>query len=99
MSKVGDVRFTFALPIYSSGRRLAKEGIFSTGVSYIINYFWITIFKRPFTMTATEVRIRDEKLPDRPESSAKEWLIALAAIVVIFIVIEGLIYAFSRFRL
>jgi glycosyltransferase involved in cell wall biosynthesis len=99
MSKVGAVKFTFALPIYSSGRRLAKEGIFSTGVSYIINYFWITFFKKPFTMTVTEVRIPDDKLPDRPESRAKEWGIALAGIVILFVIIEGLIYAFSRFRL
>jgi cellulose synthase/poly-beta-1,6-N-acetylglucosamine synthase-like glycosyltransferase len=99
MSKVGDVKFTFALPIYSSGRRLAKEGIFTTGMSYVLNYFWITFLKRPFTMTATEVRIPGEKLPDKPESRTKEWTIALAGIVILFMVVEVLIYAFSRFRL
>lgn len=99
MSKVGDVKFTFSLPIYSSGRRLAKEGIFTTGMSYVLNYFWITFFKKPYTMTATEVRFPDHTMPRSPENRKKEWLIAIGTIILAFAVVEVLIYVFSRFRL
>ncbi|HUC31466.1 MAG TPA: glycosyltransferase family 2 protein [Candidatus Paceibacterota bacterium] len=99
MRKVGDVKFTFALPIYSSGRRLAKEGIFTTGMSYVLNYFWITFFKKPFTMTSTAVRFPHEKTVYKAEHRTREWVLALGTIVVVFALIEGLIYAFSRFRL
>ena len=89
LSKVGEVRFSFAFAMRSSGRRLAKEGTFTMGLRYALNYFWITLFNKPFTMTSTEVRFADEKMTYQPESSAKEWTIALGAIVVIFAIIEG----------
>lgn len=53
---VGPVKFTFGLPILSSGRRLAKEGVFKTGYRYALNYFWILVFKRPFTDGYKDVR-------------------------------------------
>jgi hypothetical protein len=99
MSKIGDVKFTFALPALTSGRRLAKEGTFTIGLRYTLNYFWIVLFNKPFTMTSTEVRFTDQKITYQPESRIKEWIIALGAIVVAFAIIEVLIYAFSRFRL
>lgn len=46
--KVGDVKFTFNLPIYASGRRLEKEGIAKTGARYVINYFSTIFFKKPY---------------------------------------------------
>ncbi|MBI5222663.1 MAG: glycosyltransferase family 2 protein [Candidatus Magasanikbacteria bacterium] len=54
--KVGSVKFTFGLPILSSGRRLAKEGAFATGYRYALNFFWILVFKRPFTKGYKDVR-------------------------------------------
>jgi len=47
--KVGRVKFTFALPMYTSGRRLKGEGIIRTGYLYVMNYIWIILFRKPFT--------------------------------------------------
>jgi glycosyltransferase involved in cell wall biosynthesis len=99
LSKVGEVRFSFAFAMRSSGRRLAKEGTFTMGWRYAMNYFWITFFNKPFTMTSTEVRFADQKTMYKLENRKKEWAIALGTVVIVFAVIEGLIYAFSRFRL
>ena len=55
MSKEGDVKFTFALPIYSSGRRLAKEGIFTMGARYAANYFWMTFNGKPLDKTYADL--------------------------------------------
>jgi glycosyltransferase involved in cell wall biosynthesis len=99
LSKVGKVRWSFSFAMRSSGRRLAKEGTFTMGWRYAMNYFWITLFHKPFTMTSTEVRFVDQKTMYRPENRKKEWAIALGTIVIAFVIIEGLIYAFSRFRL
>ena len=96
---VGKVRWSFAFAMRSSGRRLAKEGTFTMGLRYALNYFWITFFNKPFTMTSTEVRFADQKTMYKPENRPKEWIIALGTILVIFALIEGLIYAFYRFRL
>lgn len=46
--KVGEVKFTFDLPIYASGRRLEKEGMAKTGARYIVNYFSTIFFKKPY---------------------------------------------------
>ena len=99
LSKVGEVRFSFAFAMRSSGRRLAKEGTFTMGWRYAMNYFWITLFNKPFTMTSTEVRFKDKLTMYRQEHRKKEWAIALGTIVLAFAVVEALIYAFSRFRL
>jgi len=48
MQKIGYVKFTFGLPILSSGRRLAREGILNAGAKYAINYLWVVMLKRPF---------------------------------------------------
>lgn len=58
LNKVGHVRFTFALPIYASGRRLAKEGIIKTGIRYSVNYFWVSFSGKPLTKTSTDIRIK-----------------------------------------
>ncbi len=96
---VGKVRWSFAFAMRSSGRRLAKEGTFTMGWRYALNYFWITLFNKPFTMTSTEVRFADKQTKYRPESRMKEWALALGTIAAVFVIIEALIYAFSRFRL
>jgi hypothetical protein len=69
------------------------------GWRYAMNYFWITLFHRPFTMTSTEVRFDDKQTIYNPEHRTKEWVITLGTIILAFAIIEGLIYVYSRFRL
>lgn len=56
LSPVGRVKWTFALPIYTSGRRLKGEGILLSSARYTANYFWITFFGRPFTSGYKPIR-------------------------------------------
>ncbi|OGF24651.1 glycosyl transferase family 2 [Candidatus Falkowbacteria bacterium RIFCSPLOWO2_12_FULL_45_13] len=59
--KVGDVKFTFDLPIYASGRRLEKEGIARTGWRYALNYFSTIFFKKPYETVKQELKDKYEK--------------------------------------
>lgn len=54
--KHGHVKFTFGLPICVSGRRLKKEGLVKSGAQYIINYFWVIFWKKPFSKKHRVVR-------------------------------------------
>jgi cellulose synthase/poly-beta-1,6-N-acetylglucosamine synthase-like glycosyltransferase len=56
MQEAGRIKFTFRLPMLSSGRRMAKEGLIATGLRYAVNYMWILLFKRPFHTKSTDVR-------------------------------------------
>ena len=56
LHKVGQVKWTFGLPMYTSGRRLEKEGIFRTAGIYTLNYFWVTFFGKPYTKEYSDVR-------------------------------------------
>jgi glycosyltransferase involved in cell wall biosynthesis len=56
IARVGKVKWTFGLPMLTSGRRLAKEGILKMGLKYGINFIWTTFFKRPFSTTYTDFR-------------------------------------------
>lgn len=56
MSKVGPVKWTFALPMKTSGRRLEKEGVFRTAGTYVLNFFWVTFVGRPKTREYTDIR-------------------------------------------
>ena len=56
MNSLGNVRFTFALKMFSSARRLKNEGMFTIGVRYTMNYFWTTFRKKPFTKTYVDHR-------------------------------------------
>ncbi|MFA7208833.1 MAG: glycosyltransferase family 2 protein [Parcubacteria group bacterium] len=56
IQKVGEVKFTFDLPMYTSGRRLRAEGILTMAVRYLINYFWVLVFKKPFTKKYKDIR-------------------------------------------
>ena len=56
LNAVGEVRFTFALKMFSSARRLKKEGMLTMAGKYAINYFWTTFFKRPFSNEYVDVR-------------------------------------------
>lgn len=58
ISKVGRVKWTFRLPMYASGRRLAKEGVLTTGLRYALNHFYTLFSGTPFTATYTDIRDR-----------------------------------------
>lgn len=45
--KVGDVTFTYKLPIFASSRRLKAEGNFPTAMRYIVGYLWTVHLKKP----------------------------------------------------
>jgi len=61
IQKVGRVKFTFKLPMYTSGRRLKKEGILTMALRYPVNYIWVTFFKKPFTKNYLDVRLKNEE--------------------------------------
>lgn len=62
LQKLGLIKFTFFLPMYSSGRRLKNEGIFATGYKYIVNYLWIIFFKKPLNNeTVIAHRVKQNK--------------------------------------
>jgi glycosyltransferase involved in cell wall biosynthesis len=63
MSRVGKVRFTFGLKMYSSARRLKHEGIFTMAGKYTINYLWTTFRKKPFTEEYIDIRERAAVAP------------------------------------
>ena len=56
LSKVGNVKFTFRLPMMTSGRRLAEEGVFRTALTYTLNFFWVTYAGKPATKEHTDIR-------------------------------------------
>lgn len=56
LNEIGDVVFTFRLPMYTSGRRLAGEGVVTMGVRYGVNYVWTLVFKKPFTKNFVNIR-------------------------------------------
>jgi len=60
MSAVGDVLFTHDLKMYSSARRLKKEGMLLIAARYTINYLWTTFLKRPFTPDHLDIREQTE---------------------------------------
>ena len=55
LQEAGYIKFTFKLPMFSSGRRLAKEGVIMTGLRYAVNYFWVLFFKKPLTKTVRDI--------------------------------------------
>ncbi|MBI3634077.1 MAG: hypothetical protein HY228_00480 [Candidatus Yonathbacteria bacterium] len=54
--KVGKVKWTFNLPIYTTGRRLQEEGIITMGIKYVVNYIWPILFSKPFTREYKDIR-------------------------------------------
>lgn len=56
LNQVGEVRFTFGLKMFSSARRLKKEGILMTAARYAMNYLWTTFRERPFTTEHHDIR-------------------------------------------
>ncbi len=60
LNAVGEVRFTFALKMSSSARRLKSEGILTMAARYSINYLWTTFLHRPYTDTYVDIREQPE---------------------------------------
>src|SRR5690242_14334762 len=56
LGKLGEVKFSFALRAYSSGRRLAAEGVLKVGSRYFVNYLSTMMLNRPFTETWLDFR-------------------------------------------
>jgi glycosyltransferase involved in cell wall biosynthesis len=57
MALVGRVKWTWLLPMYTSGRRLKQEGILKTGFTYALNFFWVMVTGRPYTQQYADIRI------------------------------------------
>lgn len=56
INTMGDVKWTFRLPTYASGRRLAHEGIVLTGLRYALNYLWVIFAKKPWSEEYIDIR-------------------------------------------
>ncbi len=56
VGKIGKVKWTWSLPMYSSGRRFNAEGLFATGTRYCLNFLWITFKGKPFTYEYKDIR-------------------------------------------
>ncbi len=56
LSEFGKVVFRMDFFVYSSGRRLMKEGVLKTYWVYAINFTWEVIFRKPFTKHYQDVR-------------------------------------------
>ncbi|GAC1413931.1 MAG: hypothetical protein NVSMB66_6670 [Candidatus Doudnabacteria bacterium] len=78
ISKVGAAKFTFHLPMYSSGRRLKFEGLLTMAIKYPINFFWTTFFRKPFDNEYIDVRPKNIKA--QHSTTLKKLRIALGAI-------------------
>ena len=57
MSRQGKVKFIFRLPMYTSGRRLRAEGIFTMALKYAVNFLWTIFFNKPYTKKYKDIRI------------------------------------------
>jgi len=99
MEKVGKVKWTFKLPMYSSGRRLAAEGPFTMMLRYTVNYFWVLLFKKPFTKGFSDFRFKNKKnLSIHPRDLMRELVSAvltIGAVIVLPLVILVLIVYFT----
>jgi len=60
MHQVGTVKFTNRLKMFSSARRLKKEGMMTMAWRYTLNYFWTTFRKKPFTQEYSDIREKTE---------------------------------------
>ena len=56
LSRVGKVKFTFRLPMKTTGRRLEEEGVFKTAGTYTLNFFWVTFRGKPKTKAYKDIR-------------------------------------------
>lgn len=50
LAKVGKILFDFDLFVYTSSRRMQNEGMVRMGLQYILNFWWVWIYDRPYTI-------------------------------------------------
>lgn len=60
IQKVGRVKFTFRLPMYTSGRRLKEEGLITSALRYGINHFSTIFLKKPVTKKYSDIREKNQ---------------------------------------
>lgn len=53
---IGTIRFDGKFLIFTSGRRIMKEGLLKTAWIYVLNYLSEVILKKPITGTYTDIR-------------------------------------------
>ncbi len=58
IGKVGRVKWTWQLPMYTSGRRLVEEGLVRMSWLYTINHLSVLYFGKPATHQYTDVRVQ-----------------------------------------
>ncbi|SDG65498.1 glycosyltransferase family 2 protein [Pelagibacterium luteolum] len=56
LSRVGGVKWTFKLRMLTSGRRLQKQGVVRTGLTYTLNFFAVTFRGKPATSKYEDYR-------------------------------------------
>lgn len=56
LNRLGDVRFTFSMPIYASGRRLLGGGAIKTGIVYAANFLSVSYLKKPLSKKYSDFR-------------------------------------------
>src|ERR1017187_2428998 len=63
MHQVGSVKYTFDLKMFSSARRLNKEGMLTMAGRYTLNYLWTTFRQKPFTKEYVDIREKADAEP------------------------------------
>lgn len=56
LSKLGSSKFKMDLFLYTSARRIIREGVARTYARYTINFIWNMLFHRAFTKVYTDIR-------------------------------------------
>ncbi len=56
MGTQGEVKFSFQLPMYTSGRRLREEGVLKMAWVYGINFLWPLLFNKAYTKSSKAIR-------------------------------------------
>lgn len=56
LAREGEVRWTWRLPMHTSGRRLRHEGVLRMGLRYALNFLSVNFFSKPATREYTDVR-------------------------------------------
>ena len=56
LTKIGEVKFVPAMWIQSSPRRVQAEGLITTGLRYIMNYFSVHLLGRPWSKMHRDIR-------------------------------------------
>lgn len=59
VGKVGKVKWTFALPMYTTGRRFIQQGMCMTSVRYAVNFIWVTFLGKPFSKTYRDLQTQN----------------------------------------